>query len=547
MAEFNGRHLMLERNRAWDSHFAAQQQEAHDAWQQREQRRRYDEAARLTRAEGERQRQFYQNNAGLFTDSALGDMSPNVTAPVTAAQPNAGLAVGNVGAAAAAAAPVNTPIPVQARPQQVGSLNDEALGIMTPPTPWDESRFTGMNASQRSALSTYRNMFERTVNRRVTTTQPLARSLDALVRTGLISQQEANTELARASRYAGLSPRNPTTLNVTDEYTNSVNESVRAANPGVDFTGTEWAGPASEQSPQQSGPGLAAAGSNTAANLAGGPSDVAGLDTSAPASDDAYYQGINDTSRPLQATREMRLARAAIENDLQRAQLYAQHGQPDMAAEAFARSLQGQANMITMERMVLYRAAANGSNQAAQRLIEEYNGYPRGTVRLRTTNERRPRFQIEIQGQDGSWVPGTETPLGREAMLSSLLNLVDAEGAAARSEANQNYLETLMDNQTRLTIAGIEAQTAQLRMFTDVQIEQMSNEAAAAIQSGRATVVNNEETGTTDLYFPRYANGQVYWEIERVSTERQRSPDTNSRREIDVPVRTRITGNVGAN
>jgi type II secretory pathway component PulJ len=460
------------------------------------------------------------NNAGLFDDSAMTDMSPRNLPPMQGAGPADITSPG--GSTDAGVTP--PPAPVAPTSIQGSDTGPDNYFENVPVTPRDmtpeqsQAWFAFVNATRRYNLSN-----------------------------GRMDRFRQNADQAEVQRLT----ERLNALGIDLEYGQPVRRQARNA-ADIDQAQFNFNATPGGTAANNSGRPVEQVGAldDTSLGITNGrsPTTAAGLTIGAPASTDlsSVFDGINDTSRPLQPTREMRLADAAMRNDLERAQLYAAHGRPELAAEAFGRALQQRADYITQERTVMYRAAANGSLRAAERLIEEYNGYGRGEVRLRQAGNQ---FNIEIQDENGRWIMANQTPISRDGLLSSLQNLVDAEGAAARSEANQEYLMNVMDNQTELAIAGIVAETAHSRMFTDIQLERMGNEAALAVAEGRAQIVQNEESGETLLFYPRTVNGETYQEMERIVTGRQRSPDTNSNREVDVTTRTRVTGinNVGAN
>jgi hypothetical protein len=481
------------------------------------------------------------NNAGLFDDSAMTDMSPRNLPPVASPRQASTASGGNTTAGATPpTAPTNAGSATQPPVVDVGLDLEE---------PIEQRQYTRQELRDNPALA--RRMQDAADRGEIVLGNLAGGNVMVYPRTGDVPGQphigpiyfpRGNTTDVGGGYGLGIDPRFTAGYYGFDPIPQQEVEIDASGDPLAGVRGYQENQP---QTPAATGPGIRAVNSRAAGRS---PTTAAGLTIGAPASTElsAVFDGINDTSRPLQPTREMRLADAAMRNDLERAQLYAEHGRPELAAEAFGRALQQRADYITQERTVMYRAAADGSRRAAERLIEEYNGYGRGEVQL--VDAGNGQFNIQIQDENGRWVTA-RGPVSRATLLTSLQNLVDAEGAAARSEANQEYLMNVMDNQTELAIAGIVAETAHSRMFTDIQLERMGNDTSIAIAEGRAQVVQNEESGEMFVFYPRTVNGETYTEMERVVTGRQRSPDTNSNREVDVTTRTRVTGvnNVGAN
>lgn len=531
MVDFVGRsRSMLDDMQQWGNYFGESDARAHARWQQNELRQRYDEANRYNREEAMSGAEFQNQNAGVFanTDATLAGLRPQNVEPVGPVRPSGPMSLQPPGNRAAA-----TPAPA---PAVIGEgLPEVDVGVDIPREPLPIEIASFANQSQRSAYSQYRTAFRNTIGRRTPSTRPLAAALDTMVRTGVLTQQQANNELYRAARYAGISQydREQGRDNITD-LTIDPMAGIPSANVAI---------PPEGPADIPADVGLDT-GNYNQPNVLDDNSmdDSTGRGLEPPDATDSYFRGTSDTSRGLQPTREMRLLQTSIQDNLRRAQLARQHGRNDVADQAFATALQGQAAYLQQHRNVLYRAATGGSLTAAATLMEEIGGYPEGTVRFRPTDEQATRFYLEVQDDNGNWQMSPQA-LSRNDLLSNLQNLVDAEGAVARTEANQEYRIAALRAGTDLQVATIQQRTAFIESLSRQAIARMNNQAALAIQMGRGELEFDNENGVAYFHYPmRDEEGNITLGLEVIRMEDQAVPDTNGRETREVPVRERVTG-----
>ena len=253
-----------------------------------------------------------------------------------------------------------------------------------------------------------------------------------------------------------------------------------------------------------------------------------------------------DTSRPVAPTAEMRLINTHIQGSLRRAQVAAAHGDTATSETAYAEALQGQAAYLQQANMQLYRLAAGGSLTAMSTLLAHFQGQNPDNMQLVPTDKTRRNFNLQVRNASGAWVNGTAAPRSRDEILSGLLNLVDAQGAAARTEANTEMYRVAQQTGAQMYVADREQQTAIYRSLTDVQIHQMDNRAAQALANGRAHVTVDSNTGGVWVdYSGVDAHGNVVPYTDYVHLENVPTASTSGNRTTQVPVSQRVTGTAG--
>lgn len=515
MVDFVGRsRSMLDDMQQWGQYFGEADNRSQNRWQQAEARRRYDEQNRNNRAGAISDSAFIGANQDAFDgmDPVLAGLRPQGAPAALATGAGTGpMSLSPTGAtqapvaAAAAAAPVAGLQGSNEPAFDVNQITPVILGQLSRP--------------QRQAWDTYLRAV-RSASANPETARPTV---------------SAERELAARTRLqaAGLDIRNGRLVRTNPNYSM---EALRFP------TGTaeEAASPAVDPNADLAAP---AAGLNAPA-LSGAPFLDAGTPTPGL---DPYYQGANDTSRGLQPTREMRLLQVSVQDNMRRAELAAAHGQREVAQQAFGQALQGQAAYLQQGRMVMYRAASGGSLDAMSSLLEEFHGYPPGSVRLQPTDEQRTRFNLQVQNDAGQWVSASEVPRTRDEIMGGLLNLIDAEGAAARTEANTELMRANIAAGADIQVATIGQRTAILRMIADTQIAQMNNQARAQLQSGQGELTLDAENGVAWFqYQTADSEGNPIRALEMIRLEDQPGPSTNGRSEtVQVPTRTRVTGVAG--
>lgn len=450
---------------------------------------------------------FYRQNAGLFDDrsgmlASVGQRNvPNAvptsgaaaatTAAATGPAQLLGAPGGDPPAAAPAAAPARTAPPGAAAttpaatsgltPEQIARLRASGRGSL----PADVSSLrpltlTGTNASQNTAISTYTNMVTRFSEGRIQQRNlaPVRNSLDTLVRTRVMTQAQADAELQRI-----------------ESHTRPVARTAADADP------TGLIGPEGMNLPDRFG-----------INTDGTNSEVAAADTTADTdaagatAEDAYFQGIGDTSRPLQPTPEMQMAGAMTRRLFERAQIYARNGNAAGSDQAFAGALQGQVAYIQAARGVLFQAAAAGSRDAAARLIADTSGLDPSAVQIQATPEREPRFIVRINtagaGEPPNWVSNFSTPQGRDSFVNTLLNLYDRSGAAGRAEASQANYEAMLRYRATIAEVGGRDRVSIRDSLTRAEIAQLDSDTQMALAQGQGRMLQDSETGAVWLTRP---------------------------------------------
>lgn len=530
--------------------YGLQHTRAQQRWQDQEMRRLVDSDNRRNYALSQATSGTLAGSRGVFDDNAdLAGLNPS-DAPVARATgagpmslqaPGAGVGGAvdsHVGLADVAPTPTEAPI--------VDTRNDRSPER---PIRLQRAESDFRNASQRSSYERYRNAWDEVMGGRVRSIEPLARALDQMVRTRVLTQPEANAELARVGGYLGDTvrhTRNPRRhidansireVNVGEMY--GVPRATATVPPVVAPVGDVGVRP----DPQQyNDPNSADFVPNTEDNGGRGlvPPD-------APDAPDAYEQPFSDASGDIRPTRDMRLIQTARDNALRQAEISAQHGDNAGAQVLFAQALQGEAALFQRTNEILYRNASSGNLAAMSRLLERFHGLPRGTARVQQTDERRPRFFLQRNtarpGERPNWVSITgSTPQTRDQMLGGFLNLVDAAGAAARRETDSEMIRARIGQETDIAVAGIGYQGTRLRVLADAAIAQMDDATRRIAAQGQGRFAPDPE-GNGVFYTHPGPDGEPITDFYRV--EEQASPDTEGDRTIDVPTSTRVTGMPG--
>ncbi len=209
------------------------------------------------------------------------------------------------------------------------------------------------------------------------------------------------------------------------------------------------------------------------------------------------YMGISDTSRPMRPTREMQLLASEVNNNLRRARLAARHGRREEAGTFYAAALQGQVAYVTGLRTQQFAAFRSGNFDAGAALMASYLGYEPGQVQFARAPGTPDRFVLQVQGADGGWNTASENSFTFQEATSSLMNLVDAEGAAARSEAAQNVIAAQIRAGADITVAQINARSSLRDNVTAIMIANLNNDARTEWEAGRGQLLQNSETGQT--------------------------------------------------
>lgn len=258
-----------------------------------------------------------------------------------------------------------------------------------------------------------------------------------------------------------------------------------------------------------------------------------------------YYQGTNDTSHPLQPTPEMRATDLIVQTSFRHAQTYAQYGMTEQAQQSITQAVQGQATYWQQENNQLLRAFGVGNVQAGAALIARFNGYEPSDVRIRQTQEGRPRNVLEFRDEQdpNTWRAAFELPQSREQLYYQLEQLADATSARARAEITQHNIENLRQQQVQLTIASWEAQNRFLQTMTEAQTAQMRMATDRAVAAGGRPQIAQDGNGSLFLVYPELdaATGRVTQTVEVLRVGEHRTANVDGENQtVDGPYRTRL-------
>lgn len=504
MVSFSGRTVgITEDADRWGRYLGGVDQRRQQRWLNNEQRSELDRANRYNRAEAQSNQQFMERYAHLFnnTDAELGGFRPQNVPQAAGLQGIPSQAT----APATSAAPPTPGLPAgRVSGLQPSNLPEHDRMIHAPADP------DTLNEEERAAVAAYARVAGQTVD----TSSPYMGRPNV----GNRPQSGPQVEAARNRlRELGLDFRNGQLVRTAGVNTP---ESMRFSSL---FEEQETGTP-----------------ENSAA---------AGLTEEVEVPQENWFGG--DTSRGLRPTREMQMLEMNVANNIRRAQLASQHGRNDIADAAFTAAIQGQATYIQEGRSVALRAVGSGNVQAAEWLIEQYNGYPDGTVALQQMPGSAGMYRIQMQNDDGDWVAAPGQPMTISQIYNGLNNLVDREGAAARAEVSASWQEHLLEAQTDLQVATINLAGDQIDAETRLRIAQMDNTTREAIAAGRATFFQDNNTGRVFVSYPGAdadgTPGRVILELPEIET---RSADTNSRERTNQTIAREIplgniTGTVG--
>lgn len=515
---------MLDYTRQWGNYYGEVESRAQTEYQNRLARETIDRENRMNRDIGAGNLAAYQQRAGLF-DNRNGDLyslhrqnvSP-VGARNTATSTTAPteLAGGPDGGPTPAAQPTAAPTPYQR--DAIGSLStltpeQRAAGLT-------EDQVARLRASAGSQPASIRNLTPEQLDAWVdyvhaTRTNPVAQRVspnlnaNSRPRPG-VTPQVQQAALARL-RATGLDIQNDTL--------------VTAGNSGTPAAGLDGLPEQFDISgygaPEVDGQAdLTAVGAGNSTTTGAAQSGV----------NDPYYMGTNDTSRPMQMSREMELINTSIEDNMRNAQIYARYGRNDLAQNAFNTALAGQAAYLQQENILMLRAVAGGNMAAGAQLIGRLNGYPEGTVRLRPTDEARPRYILEVQDENNPnrWISAYEVPLTRDQLYQSLETAADAVSARARAETTQETQLALMENQRELTIASWREQNRLLQTMTEAQTSRYNAAQDRAARAGGSVTAMTDGNGGMLIYYPDIGqNGEIIRQAEWIHPGDIQTPSTN--------------------
>jgi len=535
MIDFVGRSQSpLDGMREWNQYFSEQDARAQNAWQQQELRRRYDEANRYNREGAISDAQFQNDNAGLFDNGStiLAGLHPQDAPAVNGSTSTASTAA-PAGTSAANSSTQRNPAEVMlGRPLRRGGDNgaQDPIGPQeTTATP--VTSFADLTPQESQAVGAY------------------WRAIGTFVNGGFRYRTLSSQQMEDARnilRHVNLDVRNGgivrTSRNISEDRLRSPWAATSQPSGGAP-SARATIPPASAATPQEStGPvdlGAPAQLDDTP-NTASNPGGLEPPNA---------YQMANDTSRGLRPTREMQQLDVVIRDNLRRADLAARHGDRAGAQAAFNQAMQAQASLTMQTRMVMYHAAASGSLDAMTTLLAQYNGHNPADIRLQPVNGtsgQRTTYNLQIRNNQGQWVTSSEQPQTRDEILSGLQNLIDAEGAANRTEANTAIMRERIQAGAQITVATINERAAIIRAMTDLQMNRLDNATRQQLQNGQGHVyLDPDNKGAWFEYSTVDAQGRTVPHMEFLQMENQRTPSTDGTRTTRVPTRTRVTGTVG--
>lgn len=261
---------------------------------------------------------------------------------------------------------------------------------------------------------------------------------------------------------------------------------------------------------------------------------------------DTYF-GTNDASRGMRPTREMRMIASEVERNFGLARLAAQNGRREEAQVAYAAALQGQAGYLGLMRRAQYQAFAAGNWAAGADLMAQFAGYDQGDMQIVRAPGTPDRFVTQVRTEDG-WQTISEESYTYQDYANGLLNLVDAERAAARSEANMEMVRAQYEANADITVARINSQASLNDNITALLQTRLTVEARNAWEEGRAEVHQNNETGDAYMVYRQY-NPQTrrYEQVAiNLAEEEVRVPGVDGNETEQRVVGRRITGIPGA-
>lgn len=521
MVDFSGRTVgIMQDAEEFGRYLGGVDQRRQQRWADKELRLERDRAHRYSRAEAQSaaaargQRQSIA--AGIDEDFANFRASGplNLTAPGPVATGGAAAVTGTTGAASAANQAA-TPLPAgRVSGLQPSNLPEHNRRIYAPADP------DSLNEEERAAVAAYARVAGQTVD---TSSPYMARP-----RVGQLPQSGPQVEEARNRlRALGLDFRNGQLVRTAGVNTP---ESMQFSTLFEEGTNAE----------------------QPAATQQTGASTTAGITGEQSAASQQFWPG-QDTSRGLVPTPEMRLAREAIDDQLRRAEVASRHGRNDIADQAFALALQGEATYLQQANTAALMAAGSGNIQAAEWLVERINGYPADTVRIEPTEGMEGYYSFFTLNEAGEWRAAPGAPMTMNDIYSGLNNIVDREGAAARREASMELQRTLIEGQVDLQEAEMDMQENFLDNATQLSIAQLDNNTRERIARGEAQMYIDSASGTAYFILPDVdENGETYPHISALREEEVNVPDTNGRettrqivpRSVNIN-RNRTTGTVG--
>jgi hypothetical protein len=275
----------------------------------------------------------------------------------------------------------------------------------------------------------------------------------------------------------------------------------------------------------------------------------AGLQTE----EDEPVNQVGDISRPTGGgNRELAVLRTSATMALERAQLLAGRGNMSGSDQAMALALQYHAGAISLERQTQVRQIDMGNLDAGAALIADLNDYEPGTVQFAPSEGDPNLYNLQVRGADGQWQTTNSNPLSIDDWAGQLHRTVNAELAAAQDEAANARLELLLDRQTRLDVANIEASTRIFAEMSQDRRARLTAETQRAIADQRAQVVEIGDDGTqVAVYWGVNATtGERELQTEIIGMREEESPSTDGNGETEIrPYREtlggRATGTVG--
>lgn len=269
----------------------------------------------------------------------------------------------------------------------------------------------------------------------------------------------------------------------------------------------------------------------------------------APAVSENYF-GINNTSRGMQPTPEMQLISMEVRRNLRRAQLAARNGRREEADQAWAAVVGGQAGLLTLMRNTQLRAFRTGNFAAGADLLAQYYGYEPGSMQFARAPGTPDRFVLQVRTGDGGWTNASEQSFTFQEATNSMLGLVDAETAAANSEAAIERQNALIRAGADVQVARINANASLRDNITAILIAQGNREAEREWRNGNGEIEELSD-GTVFLSYRvlNPATNRMERRLVELNQEEVRVPDSNGRRTRQQYVGREVTGipGIGAN
>lgn len=256
------------------------------------------------------------------------------------------------------------------------------------------------------------------------------------------------------------------------------------------------------------------------------------------------YMGVNNVRRGMRPTREMALLHSEVERNLRSARLAARHGRREESATAYAAALVGQAQYLGLLRTTEYNAFRGGNFAAGADLLAQYYGYEPGSLQFARAPGEPDRFVLQTRDAEGNWVTSSEQSFTFQSAVQSIMNLTDAETAAANSEAAREQMTAQIRAGADITVANINARSRLRDNITEIMIANLNNDARSQWEQGQGRLHENSETGQVWFEYQTYNRQTRQYDRQFVEMTRQnvRVADVDGNREEQRTVPQRVTG-----